>query len=391
MLYYIQVIYPCLRPTPEFPPSAAPLAPKFRVFAVIFVILSAVLVGLIVFFSMSKATIIVHPKKELLSVDFPIQVGASADAAAPQLGVKGVILEKEVSYQENIESTGTAAASASATPMVTITNKGSVGQALVATTRLMTPDGTLFRLTKGVTVPAGGSVPAEVYPDTKGTALPAGVTLTIPGLNAAKQKLIYGQSAAAGASAGTMVRTITEDDILKGKAQGLATIEENLKAQFKKDHPEVTDIAVSREIVDSSSTAKPGDAAQTVGVTVKAKVTLVGYDGAALKTLVRDKLMAALPDDKDLLSVNDTALVVRFVSADVAKGVAVLRVYADGNAAIKGSSKMLAKENVAGMSATQAKEFLENFDSIQSVDVTLFPQWLKKVPTLKDHIDIVIK
>lgn len=371
--------------------SSAPLAPQFRIFAVIFVILSALLIGLIVFFSMSKATITISPKKELLSVDFPVQVGPKADDATSQPVVKGVVVEKEVSYDEKVEASGTTTVSTSGKLTVKITNGGSATQPLIATTRVQAADGTLFRLKKAVTAPAKGFVDAEVYADKAGTSLPADAKFTIPGLNEAKQKIIYAESGAAAAADGDVVRTITEDDILKGKAAGLAKAEEDLKAALKKSHPEVTDVVVSREIVNTASNAKAGDAAQTATIMVKAKVTLVGYDGKAVRAMVQEKLISGVPEGKEFSGIHDNALVVRLTSADPVKGTAAIRVYADGDAVIKSTSNTLAKENVAGMSATQAKEFLENFDAIDEAEVKLFPSWLKKIPTLKDHIDIVVK
>ncbi len=371
--------------------STVPLAPRFRIFAVIFVILSALLIGLIVFFSMSKATITVSPKKELLSVDFPVQVGPTAEDSASRPVVKGIVIEKEVSYDEKVEASGTKTVAVGGKVTVKIINEGSATQPLIATTRVQAADGTLFRLKKAVTVPAKGSVEAEVYADKAGTSLPADEKFTIPGLNEAKQKVIYAESGSAATEDGDVVRTITEDDILKGKAAGLAKAEDDLKAALKKAHPEVSEIVVSREVVKTESNTKAGDAAQTATITVKAKVTLVGYDGKAVRAMVQDKLVSGVPDGKEFTGIHDNALVVRLTSADPVKGTAVIRVYADGDAVIKSTSNTLAKENVAGMSATQAKEFLENFDAIEEVEVKLFPSWLKKIPTLKDHIDIVVK
>lgn len=369
--------------------SSAPLAPRFRVFAVIFVVLSALLIGLIIFFSMSKATITITPKKELLSVDFPVQVGAETDSDTTPARVKGVIVEREVSYDEKVEATGTKTVAVGQNT-VTVKNESSAVQQLIATTRVQAPDGALFRLKKGITVPARGSVDAEVYPDKAGTPLPSDTKFTIPGLNEAKQKVIYAMSGPVPED-GDVVRTITEDDILKGKAAGLAKAEDDLKAALKKANKDITDVVVSREVVETVANAKAGDPAQTATVTVKAKVTLVGYDGKAVREMVQNKLIAGVPDGKEFTGIHDDALVVRLTSADVTKKTAVIRVYADGNAVIKATSPTLAKENVAGMSATQAKEFLENFDAVEKAEVSLFPSWLKKIPTLKDHIEIKVQ
>ena len=66
---------------------------------------------------------------------------------------------------------------------------------MVATTRLLTSEGVLFRLKDRVNVPAGGEIEVEVYADQSGIASEIGPSqFTIPGLRTDLQKLIYAVS-----------------------------------------------------------------------------------------------------------------------------------------------------------------------------------------------------
>ncbi len=378
---------------------ALPLAPRFRIFAVSFVVLSLLLVGMIIFFSSTKATVIITPKKELVSVDFPIRVEKTLirDVTGTDTGesVKGIVISKQITHDKEVESSGTKSLGASTSQgnvTITIVNNGNLSQPLVATTRFLTSDDILFRLKKSVVVPSGGKIQAEVYPDKAGSNLSAG-SLTIPGLNTAKQKLIYGESAGTVTKeeGGAMVRVVSEEDILQGKAQALQELEKDFKATVAKDYPQIKDMVVGSEIISASANAKPGDQVQTITITMKVKSTLVGYDATAVTIIAKDKLAVAVSEDHDLINFNDKALLIRVINADADKGIATLRVYADGDSVIKPSSPILNKENIAGITPGQAKRYLEGFDTIQEAQIVLFPSWIKKIPTVKDHIDVAIK
>ena len=82
--------------------------------------------------------------------------------------------------------------------MVTIINTTSRAQPLVATTRLLSSNGILFRITKSVVVPARGQVRVAAAADAIGAAGDIEPTRwTIPGLSRVLQQLIYAESRSA--------------------------------------------------------------------------------------------------------------------------------------------------------------------------------------------------
>lgn len=84
-----------------------------------------------------------------------------------------------------------------ASGQVTLKNTSSTSQPLVATTRLLSAEGVLFRLKEGVIVPANGEIVADVYADQAGASGNIGpTTFTIPGLAASRQAEVYGESSA---------------------------------------------------------------------------------------------------------------------------------------------------------------------------------------------------
>jgi hypothetical protein len=99
---------------------------------------------------------------------------------------------------------------------VEIFNELNLVQPLVATTRLLTPDGILFRIQNGVTVPANGSVKVVAKADKKGASgnIPP-TSFTIPGLSAVRQKSVYAKNTSHFTNGTATVKTLGEDDFTR--------------------------------------------------------------------------------------------------------------------------------------------------------------------------------
>lgn len=74
---------------------------------------------------------------------------------------------------------------------VRIVNSYSNPIALIKSTRLLAPDGKLFRLAQAVNIPANGEVTANVYADQNGSLYAIGpASFTVPGLSSVLQSYI---------------------------------------------------------------------------------------------------------------------------------------------------------------------------------------------------------
>ena len=68
-----------------------------------------------------------------------------------------------------------------------------------------------------------------------------------------------------------------------------------------------------------------------------------------------------------------------------------LNAYLDGTHIISSNSDLLDVEKFTGGTANSVVSELEFSDSIQSVDVSFTPFWLKRIPTLEDHIRVIVE
>jgi type IV pilus assembly protein PilM len=108
---------------------------------------------------------------------------------------------------------------------VKIINNSGAGQTLVATTRLLSAKGVLFRLKDSVTVPAGASVRAVARADQEGASGNIGASqFIIPGLSSALQKLIYAESESAMAGGTREITFVGAKDIEQAKIKLLGEL-----------------------------------------------------------------------------------------------------------------------------------------------------------------------
>jgi|GEM_PF-1130816 len=132
----------------------------------------------------------------------------------PDGAYNGRLIEKTNEKTSEFTATGTKMSDQASTATMTIINNYSTNQPLIATTRFLSGQGILFRLSDYTVAPAGSSVDAEVYaddPDQVKEIAPS--KWTIPGLSQSLQEYIYGQTSATISGSGQEISYILETDI----------------------------------------------------------------------------------------------------------------------------------------------------------------------------------
>ena len=367
-----------------------PLSIIYRRIAISFVVLTVLLVGVIVFFSMAKATVVVTPSTELKSAEFLVTV--SKESLVNAGSIVGQYEEKVIEEEGKFEASGISEKPGQAEGVITITNTSGAPQALVATTRFLSSDDILFRIIEGVTVPAKGSIEAQARADQPGSAGDLEPTrFTIPGLNSEKQKLIYGESKVAFTGGAQSTRVVTSDDLERARTEVVEKAETKLRNEFAKS-PIATlgGIFSDSDVEEINIDAKKGDERQTFSAQAKIKAKLLAYDQPALEKLALEKVLENVPADRELVKFNKDALVLKIKNVDLETGVVQLSVYADAEVRLNSASPILDVTKLAGMSSEEAKNYLTSFDAVQDVEITLFPSWQKRIPTIPDRIKMII-
>jgi hypothetical protein len=149
-------------------PVQIPIGKGIKKTLVLFAIVALLIVsGVAAYLILPQAKVLVTLKDQ--SAAFSFEATGKADLAAINLNERLIptqYLDQEIKKTTSFKATGSAdGKDQKATGKVTIYNEfNTEPQSLVATTRLVTSDGKIFRLTKGVTVPGMAKVGSETKP-----------------------------------------------------------------------------------------------------------------------------------------------------------------------------------------------------------------------------------
>lgn len=360
----------------------------YKFIALTFLFLTLILAATVVFMSSKRASITIITKIT------PIDVTAQATISGIDefRSISGVVKKAKAAGEVVGAPKGTKEEIGVATGVVTLHNEGSAAQPLVATTRLLTEEGVLFRLKDRVTVPANGTVEGvEVYADEEGKASEIGASrFTIPGLNAVKQKVVYATSEAVMAGGVRSVGAIDQNDVDTAreqlKAQLIASVEDQFSGQFEGDGSLLT---VSNVVTNEEELL--GKEVDSYTLTGSADVVAVFYDKEEMKAWAVKQLLKRAIGDTELIRASDKEPQVNIIDFDATNDSATATVFYEGVVSLNPESKQIAKDAFYGKSKDEVRRYLLSLDHVHSVDLEFHPAWMRSVPHIPDHVGVVVK
>ncbi len=376
----------------EIRSSAPPVVPlmMYRKIAVTFVVIVAVILIVVLYLSSVQAVIKVKPIQRSVSSDITVR---TATIPTKNTEIRGTVQQGSIGKTKSFSGTGVAAKDVEGVAIgeVTIVNNLSSSQPLVKTTRLLTPDGILFRISKGVTVPANGSVTVQAYADAPGATgdiLPT--KFTIPGLNETKQKSIYAESIAAFTGGLQKIAVISQEELDVSAAFLKEELVEDAKLMLRKEAGASFEGEVFSETVDEVTySIEPGTEASTYDVQMKITVNGVFYDKEALQSVIVKNLYEGLGQGEEFVLVDPEKTSVEV--DQINEGNASLHATLDSSVITSRTSKALDVSRFVGLNEQEVKELLLVDNIATEVEVNFSPFWVKRVPRLKDHIYIELR
>lgn len=371
--------------------NAIPLI-LYRRMALLFVVLVAGVLIAVLYLATMQAVIRVTAVSKEIPADFVVR---TVEVATGEGEVQGEIRSGSLGRTKIFTPSDQSAqqVEAEATGVVTITNATSASQPLISTTRLITPDGVLFRLKRGVTVPANESVEAEVYADQKGASGNIGPSpFIIPGLNPAKQQLITAASSVP-MTGGVQSRTVlSQQEIDDAIAVFKEELLEDAKAMLRQERKQpYQGEAFFLEVRSQKTDAKAGDEVGDFEIEMEVKVTGVFFDEEALKKIARRKLYEALGQGQEFVDLGEADRAVTVQQVNATQEVASIHVKQSGRAIPSRTSQALEVGRFVGMDEDQVKQTLLDEGVALDVEVDFFPFWVRTVPRLKDHVYVEIR
>lgn len=247
-------------------------------------------------------------QKTAIQKDIPLEFSISVNTKATENLEKGVIagriLEKTLEKSKTFKTSGVKSIPANATGQATIINDQSADQPLVATTRLLSKEGILYRLKEGTNLPAHGQVKVNIYADQAGQEYEIGPTdFTIPGLAESMQKYIYAKSDQPTTGGISEVKILTQEDIDKAKSELENEISQEvlstLASELKTDEALLPDF-LSSETIELTPSEKVEAETEEFSLKVKRKIQALAFSKNDLLNEANQKLTEKIPSNKKI-------------------------------------------------------------------------------------------
>jgi hypothetical protein len=362
----------------------------YRKIVVGFVALALIVGALVMYVAYAHATVTIHPRRATVSTERVLTVTSAPDGADE---VGGELVDVTVAGEKIGAPSEATVTDGIATGFVTLINESNDDQTLVPTTRLLTPDGILFRIKARVNVPAKGRLKTEVYADQPGASGDIGPTrFTIPGLNAALQKVIYGVSDAPMTGGQVSTGVVSQADIDQLETALRGELEAQAKEELaKKIQGSWSGQAYEIEDVSRFQSAAAGETADGITIRLTIHFSMAAFDSDKAIEIASEDLRRGLTSDRELVGVSADSAEFSLEDADPKSGTASLRVSVSGESRVSLESPLFDANKLRGLDLDAVQAYFEGIEGVERVDVKFRPFWIKRMPDLADHIEFQVE
>jgi hypothetical protein len=353
-------------------------------------------------FFLRNASIDIWPYMTTLRVQESIaaQIGYDSVNFERKL-IRARVFEEEVAQTTLFPSTGKQFVEEAARGTIRIYNEN-VGssQALIASTRLISEDGKIFRLEQAVSVP-GATTNGPGYIDATVVAMETGEEYNIgpskfslPGLvGSPLYTRIYGESLSR--MAGGMQRevaVVTEDDITAAqnelaellKVEAVRLLLAKVPTQF-----EILSDSLQTSLTADNSLVRAGATLEEFTYAAAIKVEMVGFHKEDANLLVHHLLAAQLSDNEAL---HESTLQISYrVKGNVSdSGVVPIDVDMVVNRYEQVDEAQLANR-LRGASAQQFSQLLAEYPFLAQTRISIWPFWASRLPENPNNISLNVR
>jgi hypothetical protein len=367
----------------------------YRKIAYFFIFLTALLVLGVVYFSIAKVKITLIPNQERISNNMIFDVVDKDNTTySGTNSIKGIVKNISIMKDKEYDATGEEVIGQEAVGTVDIVNNYTKNQPLVATTRIISADGKLFRLKNTVNAPAGGTVSAEIYADEPSEEMAIGPTkFTIPGLWAGLQDKIFAESKESVVYQKKVKKHVVDTDIDNAirdlKEQMLTDAKVKVNYEYK-DYGQIL-YKINEDSIKSEVNAKEGDIVDKFTATMSADVVVVAFNNDQAASMAQDKFVSSLAESKEMISFDKDNIIYALNSYNANEGSAVVSATFEGKVSLKQNYDIVQLDKIVGLNEQQLDTYLSSIPEIAGFEVKFYPSFIKRVPKLNDRIEIEIK
>lgn len=365
-----------------------------------------VLVLVAAYFTIPQATATMILKTEDLTSKESITIQKDAtESNQENLVVPGREIVSEQELSKDFEATGKKNIGTKSSGEITFYNGWDTSPQKISAGAVLTASGKKFVADADITIPGAttslvggeikinpGSIKGKITAQNPGDDYNIGAaTFTVDAFSSEKKDKIYGQSTAA-LSGGTTkeVKIVTDGDITSAKssisqeATGTAIADMNQQAGDNK----IVNSTIKSAEVSFEASKKANDEADTFSAKIVIKSTGIAFSESDVRTLIIEKNVASIGPDQMLINPETATLEWGVTGWDEAKGEVKIDATFLGKIGKKLDEGNI-RSRISNKKYGTAKEILENTEGVESVDLTVTPTILSRVPLIKSRIKVV--
>ena len=374
-----------------------------------FTIASLVLILLLYFVVLPKATVMVFAKTEPVTRDMEISMSVNAQKIdSDKLIMPAALVNETVNVNDKFQSQGKKQVGNAATGTVKIYNftkapitlkanttnlvVGSKTYTLLSDVILLKPTTYKNAKTKEVDPASlGDSVSVQATSGGDDFNLPAGTRMEISNqVFGSKPQFLYAVTDTEVTGGTTRyLSVISQDDIDSAKAQlqktALAEITQKLQAQGAVMPPNGYTMSITQFTTDSPA----GTQTPSFQATLQAQVSGLSFKSDDLNKLISQRITQTLASNKTLEQGQAAQTTYVAKNLDLTNQLALLEVHYQGQAVFNLDLPDIAPELV-GKSQSQVNEILQSKAEIDKVEITLAPAWQKNFPYFASKIHVIV-
>ncbi len=383
---------------------------SYKKFTLGFVVVCLLLVAVLLFAVLPKATVAVYPKTEPITRDWDVVLNSTAkqpDAAS--LTLPGTPISQSFEEQRKFQTQGKKEIGNKAGGTVQIYNFTKQPLNLKAGTTVLTLGSKNYLLTQDLTGirvttyknaatkevdPASLTAPVEVIAQNGGEGynLPAGTRLEITNqVFGSKPQFLFAKTVAA-ITGGTsrFLSVVTDQDINTAQNSLADQALTELKAGLASQNLILTDKSYVVEKLGFSADKPIGTESPDFNADLKVKIVGLAFSMNDLQKMITDRISQTLSTD-ETISIPDPAHQINYLlkTVDLNNGTATIAVHFEGNGVMNVNLADVSSELV-GKNLNQANEILLSKKQIEKVEITLAPTWQKTFPLFASKIHIFV-
>lgn len=353
-----------------------------------------------------KARIILFLKSQERSSSADIQADVSASGVEAEKGMVPAKLEQlENEKQGDFTATGSKSGGGKASGKVVIYNDFSAeSQTLVATTRLETADGKLFRIIKTIVVPGmtkvgadtkSGAIEADVVADKAGEDYnidPA--DFKIPGFKSGpKYDKFYARSAKTmtGGSSTGETAVIMAQDISQAKEKMLAQAKVDAAQDLRQSLPagrKIFDDGVAVELESAVPSAVAGTETDKFTLSAKVKIKSLSFSEEDVKKIIE----ANSKNSQDAAEAVNFTSPINYILAEENVDKGYIKFQAKTDLGVAGGIDLENfKKGVLGKTSSEVSAFATAYPAVSREETTFWPFFVNRVPMNENRVEIEVK